>query len=784
MYLKRKFLWESEIAFGSRYILNPLILFFLLAEVSLSATASVVNKGVRIVVMPDTALHLEGSASAGGDFVNLSDGSSNGVIVLKGTMSVPGNWSNNAASGTVFDDTSSGTVELTGTGQTISGSTKFPNLEKTAEITDTLTFSAGTANQTVVNGILTLQGASGQLLSLRSSSPGSQWKLDAAGTRNLLFLDIKDSDNVSTTFIDVSGAQCLNTGNNERWIFSIGVTFTANPNGSLSGETVQNVALGASTSPVEAIPDQGYFFTGWTEDYSGNMNPLVISNVTFDMAVIANFASISSSHTLFFSAGENGSLSGETEQEVEDGSSSSPVSAIPDSGYYFTGWTGDYTGNLNPLSFTEVSSDMAITANFATIPDNHFVVNFLAGANGVISGNISQIVVSGNSCQPVFAASSGNWHFSHWSGDIPPGKETDNPLRVEDVTSNMTITANFAANEYGKVTLAFLPGPNGALEGECSQIVEIGASSSAVLAVPEDGYAFLDWTGTGEKIYDNPLVFENVRNNMLITADFGIPSNELAFGKIFSISPSDIEGFTGNQFTSRPSILAVYNDPVSGRNGLRVRMRVMNRINARNPQPQTDCEIARMIKLMNMRLWDRSQTCAENLVRLFPPDGKIPELILNPVLVTVRDESGKLLSKIDVGAVSLQPPIISGVIDSYGTEISEAAPGQEITVEGFFFGRPAVVNNFFVGNMCPLVYLEYPRNGKVRRLKLQILRPYSYPDYRGRENKSCMDVHSGISKVSFMIPTAWPPGWNNQDQHNIVIDNKIGVATIPFRISE
>ncbi len=72
-------------------------------------------------------------------------------------------------------------------------------------------------------------------------------------------------------------------------------------------------------------------------------------------------------HTVTFTAGAGGYLTGTTPQTVDDGGDCTPVTAVPDAGYHFTGWTGDYVGTDNPLTITNVTSDMNITANFAVV---------------------------------------------------------------------------------------------------------------------------------------------------------------------------------------------------------------------------------------------------------------------------------------------------------------------------------------------------------------------------------------------------------------------------------
>ncbi len=94
-------------------------------------------------------------------------------------LNVAGNWAN---TGTFTPR--SGTVTLNGTNQTITGTTTFYNLTKSVAAADTLTFGAD-QTQTISN-IWTANGASGNLLSLRSSSTPTRWKVDPQTTRTLL----------------------------------------------------------------------------------------------------------------------------------------------------------------------------------------------------------------------------------------------------------------------------------------------------------------------------------------------------------------------------------------------------------------------------------------------------------------------------------------------------------------------------------------------------------------------------------------------------------------------
>jgi parallel beta-helix repeat protein len=141
------------------------------------------------------------------------------LTVGSGSINLSGNWSNN---GTFTAGT--GTITLDGISQSLSGITTFHNLSKVVVSADTLTFPGG--QKTTIANALTLQGASGQLLSLRSDS-ADQWEIDPQGTRTIQYLDVQSSNNVNGTAIDATGKNCQDSGNNTNWLFQNPPTVTS-----------------------------------------------------------------------------------------------------------------------------------------------------------------------------------------------------------------------------------------------------------------------------------------------------------------------------------------------------------------------------------------------------------------------------------------------------------------------------------------------------------------------------------------------------------------------------
>lgn len=147
----------------------------------------------------------------------------NDLTITNGTLDVStSNYSINVAgdfsnSGTFT--ARSGTVTLDGTLQAISGSTTFYNLTKTVSSADTLTFQAGSTQ--TIGGTATLQGASGQMLGLRSSVDGTRWNLtlSAGASKSISYVDVKDSDasGSDASLKPINPTNSTDSGNNIDW---------------------------------------------------------------------------------------------------------------------------------------------------------------------------------------------------------------------------------------------------------------------------------------------------------------------------------------------------------------------------------------------------------------------------------------------------------------------------------------------------------------------------------------------------------------------------------------
>ncbi|MEM7142391.1 MAG: hypothetical protein AAF548_15310 [Actinomycetota bacterium] len=130
--------------------------------------------------------------------------------------------------------------------------------------------------------------------------------------------------------------------------------------------------------------------------------------------------------------------SGTVEQDVTDIRPGRPVrlTAMPELGHRFIGWSGDGSGTDNPL-VVESETDVAITATFEPIPPigPEFTINvegegFVSRRSGpVVEGEIFLRAIPAN-----------GWEFTGWTGMV---ENDTNPVALPTRQPN-EITANFA----------------------------------------------------------------------------------------------------------------------------------------------------------------------------------------------------------------------------------------------------------------------------------------------------------------------------------------------------
>ncbi len=218
-------------------------------------------------------------------------------------------------------------------------------------------------------------------------------------------------------------------------------TLTVNNNGfgTTTPSGAATVTMGSVTG-VSATAGTGYHFANWT--VTGGSATFTDANTASTNVTISTPAEICANftinaYTLTYTAGANGTINGTTVQSVNHGADGAAVTAVPDTGYHFTGWSdGILTATRTDTNITGAKS---ITASFAI--DTHTLT--YRATNGTISGHAVQTINYGSDGLSVTAVANADCYFLSWSDGLKSLTRHET-----NVIADATFTANFRTNVF------------------------------------------------------------------------------------------------------------------------------------------------------------------------------------------------------------------------------------------------------------------------------------------------------------------------------------------------
>jgi len=146
-------------------------------------------------------------------------------------------------------------------------------------------------------------------------------------------------------------------------------TFTLTTNVSGSGSVARNPNAASYNSgtvvTLTATPAAGQQFTGWSGDLTGTTNPQSIT-MNANKTVTATFAPVSGGFTLTTMVIGSGTITRNPNATVFPAGTVVALTATPNAGQQFIGWSGDLSGTINPQSLT-MNSNKSVTASFGVV---------------------------------------------------------------------------------------------------------------------------------------------------------------------------------------------------------------------------------------------------------------------------------------------------------------------------------------------------------------------------------------------------------------------------------
>ena len=284
----------------------------------------------------------------------------------------------------------------------------------------------------------------------------ASWTGDATGSANTTSVTMNSNKNVTANFN------------------AIVLTYTLNVtavNGTVLKVPSKTAYNNGEIAVLTATPAIGYTFTGWSGDATGSLNPLSVT-MNSNKNITANFTAVANTYTLNVAA-VNGSVLKVPSKTAYNSGEIVVLTATPAIGYTFTGWSGDATGSLNPLSVT-MNADKNITANFTALLPNTFTLNVVA-VNGTVVKNPNLTAYNSGASVQLTATANSGFKFDSWSGDA-----TGNLPNVTVImNSNKNVTANFIAD----VIIPVGPVVDLKTAGDFSILTKSGISSTGITAV-------------------------------------------------------------------------------------------------------------------------------------------------------------------------------------------------------------------------------------------------------------------------------------------------------------
>lgn len=180
------------------------------------------------------------------------------------------------------------------------------------------------------------------------------------------------------------------------------------------------------------------------------------------------------------------------------------LTATADSTHVFSGWSGDFTGAANPLTFTVGAQNYSVVANF--VPRTHTVaVSVTPAGAGTITGAASY---NAGSTATVTATPDSTHTFTGWSGDLT---SSSNPISFV-VNGDVNLIANFAATSFALTTSATGGGsvtPGGTYPA--GTVVTLSAT-------PDATHRFTNWSGDASG--GSPSVAVTIDRAKFVQANF------------------------------------------------------------------------------------------------------------------------------------------------------------------------------------------------------------------------------------------------------------------------
>lgn len=236
-----------------------------------------------------------------------------------------------------------------------------------------------------------------------------------------------------------------------------------------------------------------------------------------------------------------GSISADPQSTEYIENSKVKLTAVPVAGYEFVSWSGDASGNTNPIEIT-MTGNKTVSATFIAVGTKKLTLN--SASNGTAISSPAGSTQTTNSTVTLTAKPGIGYKFSGWSGDITNSNLVTTIKMDADktVTPSFIKTNNFAINCGGDQYISadgtvYLQTPNGSynttstITGTNDQFIYQSEKSGKTFSynLPIDNgeymvtlkFAELYWSSAGSRVFNCSIENVPVLTNFDIVAEAG-----------------------------------------------------------------------------------------------------------------------------------------------------------------------------------------------------------------------------------------------------------------------
>ncbi len=260
---------------------------------------------------------------------------------------------------------------------------------------------------------------------------------------------------------------------------------TNNSGGHIEGETEQTILRRKHGKTVTAVAHDYYVFECWSDGLRTASRREAF--VTEDKVITAKFRLVYGEHE-YIATPEFGKIEGETKQRVYIyGGWSSEVTAVPNEGYVFNGWSD---GILTPTRQDKGDLYLKVQAYF--VKGNRIDYRVFNELGGHIEGEVTQYVYDGSKIyentvtKPVKAVADDGYVFVGWSDGITEAERYESGVEKDFGT-----TAFFEPEE--KTFFYDYRGATGNAVERTVTVLRSDPKASSFAVPKKDGFVFGGW---------------------------------------------------------------------------------------------------------------------------------------------------------------------------------------------------------------------------------------------------------------------------------------------------